>query len=162
MKTLPLLFAILAGLLLGGGSAAVAVVSIASSSTTAVAYSGTLYGQPEDVYLSGLVQISTVVVRDPDFGKPPKVVLSIDFGNVSGQGLKTGTRYVAGGNQVLTRPLVARDIVDVIFPIYARGTTGAAGARSAKASFALTYDTTTGAVTGVSASATADASPALQ
>ena len=146
----------IAGGLVGGESPASAVVSIASSSTTTVPYSGTVHGLPEDVYLSGLVQISTVVVRDPDFGKPPTVIVSIDFSNVTGQGLKTGTAYVAGGNQVLSRPLVNSDVVKVIFPFYPRGTNGTSGARSALASFTLTYDTTTGTSTGVSTTTIAD------
>jgi hypothetical protein len=138
-------------------------VSVAgAATTTTILYSGTVHGQPEDVYLSGLVQISTVVVRDPDFGKPPKVLVSIDFSNVTGQGLRTGTWYIAGGNQVLTRPLVNGDVVDVVFPFYPRGTTGTAGARSALASFTLNYDTATGATTGASASPTADTSLAAE
>ena len=152
------LLVMIAGGLVGGESPAVAVVSIASSNTTTVPYSGTVHGQPEDVYLSGLVQISTVVVRDPDFGKPPTVIVSIDFSNVTGQGLRTGMKYIAGGNQVLIRPLVNSDVVKVIFPFYPRGTNGTSGARSALASFTLTYDTTTGTSTGISASPTADAS----
>lgn len=152
---LSLLVAI-AGGLAGGGTAAVAAPSIASSSTTTVAYSGTVQGKPEDVYLSGPVQISTVVVTDPDFGKPPKVIVSIDFTNVTGQGLKTGTRYVAGGNQVLTRPFANPDVVKVVFPFYARGTNGTAGARSAFATFTLNYDTATLTSSGASASAIVD------
>ena len=148
------LLAVIAGSLAGGESPAVAVVSIASSNTMTVSYSGTVSGQPEDVYLSGLVQISTVVVRDPDFGTPPKVRVSIDFSNVTGQGLRTGTKYVAGGNQVLIRPLVRSDVVDVVFPFYPSGTTGTTRARSALASFTLTYDTTTGVARGASASTT--------
>ena len=169
MKRLrPLCFVVLSllvmvvGGLVGGESPAGAVVSIASSSTTTIAYSGTVHGLPEDVYLSGLVQISTVVVRDPDFGKPPKVIVTIDFSNVTGQGLRTGTKYVAGGNQVLTRPLVNPDVVDVVFPFYPRGTTGATGARSARASFTLNYDTITGTSTGAAASPIVDTSLAPQ
>ena len=147
---------VIVGGLVGGESPAVAVVSIASSSTTTVSYSGTVHGKPEDVYLSGLVQISTVVVRDPDFGTPPKVVMSIDFSSVTGEGRKTKTKYVVGGNQILIRPLVNPDVVDVILPFYPSGTSGGTGTRSALASFTLNYDITTGAVTEASASTTVD------
>ena len=157
LVALSLLVVIAAGLLAGERPAG-AVVSIASSNTTAVSYSGTVHGQPEDVYLSGLVQVSRVVMRDPDFGTPPLVVVSIDFSNVTGQGLRTGARYVAGGNQILTRPLVSTDVVNVIFPFYLRGSTGTVGARSAQASFTLTYDVATGTSTGASAGTTADPS----
>jgi hypothetical protein len=82
--------------------------------------------------------------------------VSIDFGNVTGQGLTTKTKYVAGGNQILIRPLVNPDVVDVIFPFYPSGTTGTTGARSALASFTLNYNTATGTSTGASASTTVD------
>jgi hypothetical protein len=163
LRSLCLLLVVSAGGILGGGGrAAVAVVSIASSSTTTVAYSGTVHGQPENVYLSGLVQISTVVVNDPDLGTPPRVMVTVDFSNVTGQGLSTKTKYVAGGNQVLVRPLVNGDVVNVVFPFYPSGTNGTVGARSALASFTLNYDTTTGTSTGVAASTTADTSLAPQ
>jgi hypothetical protein len=145
-----------------GASPAVAAPVIASSTTTTVAYSGTVHGQPEDVYLSGLVQISTVVVSDPDFGQPPRVIVSIDFSNVTGEGLRTRTKYVAGGNQVLTRNLVNPDVIQVIFPFYARGTNGTTGARSALATFTLNYDATTSTSTGASASTIVDTPLAVQ
>lgn len=146
------LLLVIGGGLVGAGGPVVAAPSIASSSTTTVSYSGTVTGKPEDVYLSGVVRISTVVVRDPDFGKPPKVLVSIDFSDVTGQGLETGTKYVAGGNQTLTRPFVNPDVVKVIFPFYPRGTNGTVGARSALASFTLSYDTTALKATGATAS----------
>lgn len=134
------LLVVVAGILVGGDYPAVAVVSIASSTTTTIPYSGTVHGQPENVFLSGLVQIRAVVVRDPDFGKPPVVVLSIDFSNVVGQGQRTGTTYVASGNQVLLRPLVKTDQVDVMFPFFPNTARGQLSARTALASFTLTYD----------------------
>src|SRR5215510_1510056 len=94
MQTRRLLFAVILALLVGiigglvgGSSPALAVVSIASSDTIQIPYGGVLRGTPENVLLSGFVQIDTVVVRDPDFGTPPIVLLSIDFSNVSGVGL---------------------------------------------------------------------------
>lgn len=135
----------------GGVSPAAAGTDVASTSTTTVAYSGTIQGKPEDVRLSGPVQISTVVVRDPVFGKPPTVIVSIDFSGVTGQGAKTKASYVAGGNQVLTRRLVNPDVIKVTFPVYARGTDGTSGARSALATFTLTYDVAALTSSGVSA-----------
>jgi hypothetical protein len=150
-----------AGILVGGDYPAVAVVSIASSTTTTVPYSGTVHGQPENVFLSGLVEIGAVVVRDPDFGKPPVVVLSIDFSNVVGQGQKTGTAYVASGNQVLLRPLVKTDKVEVIFPFFPSGAQGLLSARTALASFTLTYDTAAARPTAANASMTVDPDTSL-
>ena len=145
---------------MGGGS--LATVSAATPNTTTVAYSAIVHGQPEDVQLSGSVVISTVMVRDLDFGRPPKVIVSIDFSGVTGQGVGSKAKYVAGGNQVLTRPLVNPDVIRVVFPFYARGTNGTTGARSAEATFTLNYDLVTGSPTGASATTTADlALPAL-
>jgi hypothetical protein len=97
-------------------------------------------GDPENVLLLGSVQIDTVVVRDPDFGAPPIVLLSIDFSNVSGVGLKTKTKYVTSGGQDLVRPLVAKDVVDVTFAIFPDNDTGFTSARPALASLTLHYN----------------------
>lgn len=142
----------LAAGLVGGSSPAHAVVAIAYSGSSTIAYSGTVDGPPESVFLSGLVQIAFVVARDPDFGKRPSVLLDIDFGNVSGVGLRTGTRYVTSGGQHLIRPLVATDVVDVTFPFFPSGPGGSALARQALASFTITYDVATGRVTSVATS----------
>ena len=138
MKTRRPLFAVVLSLLVGiigglvgGSSPALAVVSIASSGTTTIPYGGTVTGAPEPVFLLGFVQFDMVVVRDPDFGTPPVVRLSIDFSHVAGVGLRTGTRYVTSGGQDLIRPLVATDVVDVTFAIMPSSATGTARALSA-------------------------------
>ncbi len=119
------------GGLVGGSSPADAVVSIASSGSTTTPYSGTVNGPPESVFLSGLAQITFVVVRDPDFGAPPSVLLTIDLSNVFGVGLSTGTSYVTSGGQRLIRPLVATDVVAITFPFFPSGPGGSARARPA-------------------------------
>jgi hypothetical protein len=147
MKTRRRLFAVALALLVGssgglvgGSSPALAVVSVASSGTTTIPYGGIVQGAPEPVFLVGFVQIEMVVVRDPDFGTPPVVRLSIDFSHVSGVGVKTGTKYVTSGGQELVRPLVATDVVDVTFAIFPSGATGFTRARPALASFTLKYN----------------------
>ena len=147
MKTRRPLFAVVLSLLVGiigglvgGSSPALAVVSIASSGTAPILYAGMVDGAPEKVFLVGVVQIGMVVVRDPDFDTPPSVRLSIDFSNVTGVGLKTGTKYVTSGGQELVRPLVATDVVDVTFAFFPRGATGFTRARQALASFTLNYN----------------------
>src|SRR5262245_14052445 len=147
MQTRRLLFAVILALLVGiigglvgGSSPALAVVSIASSGTIQIPYGGVLRGTPENVLLKGFVQIDTVVVRDPDFGTPPIVLLSIDFSNVSGVGLNTRTTYVTSGRQDLVRLLVAKDVVDVTFALLPDDGTGFTSARSALASFTLHYN----------------------
>jgi hypothetical protein len=114
------------------------------STSVVIPYSGTLDGAPESVYLSGLARLTSIVVRDPDFGRPPGVRLSVDLSDVSGVGVRTGMRYVAGGEEGLIRPLVASDLVEVTFPVVPDHLEGAALARQAVASFALAFDVTTG------------------
>ena len=140
------------GGLVGGSSPALAVVSIASSGTTTIPYAGTVRGAPEPVFLLGFVQIDMVVVNEPDFGTPPVVRLSIDFSNVSGVGVKTGTKYVTSGGQDLIRPLVATDVVDVTFAIHPSSAGGFTRARSALASFTLQYNVSTEAFASGTAS----------
>jgi len=149
----------IAGGLAGGSSPAHAIVSIASSGMNTILYAGTVNGPPESVFLAGLAQIRFVVVRDPDFGKPPAVRLDIDLSNVFGVGLTTGTRYVTSGRQNLIRPLVATDVVDITFPFFPSGPGGFALARQALASFTVTYDVSTGRVTSATASTAVNVAP---
>lgn len=148
---LSLLVGLAAAMASGGSSPALAVVSNSPLGTTAISYSGTVHGQPENVFLSGLIQVTRTVVRDPDFGTPPKVLYQIDFSNVTGQGMKTGAKYLTSGNQVLIRPLVATDVVDVTFDFFPSGGSILA-ARSALASFTFNYNVTAGTATGASTS----------
>ena len=137
---LALLVASIGGLV-GGSSPALAVVSIASTGTTTIAYGGIVRGDPEPVLLVGFVQFQMTVVNDPDFGTPPIVQLSIDFSHVAGVGTKTRTKYVTSGEQFLVRPLVAKDVVDVMFAISPGvGAAGFASARPVLASFTLNYN----------------------
>ena len=139
---LSLLVAMLGGLL-GGGTSALA------DSSVAIAISGTVDGSPESVYVSGLAQItSTFVKADLTFNHPPRVILSFDLHNVSGTGLSTGARYVGRSRDEVIRPLVASDVVEITFPLQPKGTNGSTAARAGLASFALTFDVNTGALTG--------------
>ena len=149
------LLVVIVGGQVGGSSPALAVVSNSPLGTTAVSYSGTVHGQPENVFLSGLVQITRTVVRDPDFGRPAAVLYEIDFSQVTGHGMKTGQTYVTSGNQVLIRPLVASDVVDVTFNFYPSGGSIMA-ARSALASFTFNYNVAAGTASGTSTSAAVD------
>ena len=111
--------------------------------------SGIVTGQPESVKFSGLAQVSSELVLDTSkFHVPPAVILTVDLSNVSGTGSSTGARYTAGGNGTsVYRPLVSNDTVEITFP-FSRGTTmSMSSARSGVASFALSFDMNTGAIT---------------
>jgi len=139
---LSLLVAMLVGVL-GAGTSALA------DSSAAIAISGTVDGLPESVYVSGLAQItSTLVKADAKFHHPRRVILSIDLHNVSGQGLSTGATYVTTAQDEVMRRLVASDVVEITFPLYSNEAGGLASARAGLASFRLTFDVRTGALTG--------------
>ena len=133
--------------MLGGLLAAKATARAASS--VAIPISGTVDGSPESVSVSGLARItSTLVKSDTKFHHPPRVILGFDLRHVSGRGLSTGTRYVTRGRDEMLRPLVASDVVEVTFPLQPNAAKGFMAARAGVASFTLTFDVDTGALTG--------------
>jgi len=133
----------LGGLLGAITAAARAVPSVA------IPFSGTVSGGPESVRVSGLVRItSTLVKTDARFNHPRRVILAFDLNNVSGTGLSTGTRYVARSRDEVMRPLVATDVVEIGFPLQPKVARGFTAARGGLASFRLSFDVNTGALTG--------------
>ena len=139
---LPLLVAMLIGVL-GTGTSALA------DSSTAISISGTVDGLPESVYVSGLAQITTTLVKAAaKIHHPRRVMLSIDLHNVSAQGLSTGATYVITAQDEVMRRLVASDLVEITFPLYSNAAGGLSTARAGLASFRLTFDVHTGALTG--------------
>ena len=137
-----LLVTILGGLL-GASTSALA------KSSVAIAIFGTVDGSPERVYVSGVAQItSTVMKAGPKFNHTRSVMLSIDLHNVSGQGLSTGATYVINSQDQVLRQLVASDLVEITFPLYPDAPGGLTSARAGLASFMLTFDVSTGALTG--------------
>src|SRR6058998_2995508 len=83
------LLVVMLGGLLGDARPAIA------DSSVAVAIFGTVDGAPEGVYVSGVAQITSKVMKTgAKFNHPRSVMLSIDLHSVSGQGLSTGATYV--------------------------------------------------------------------
>ena len=129
--------------------------STSTSSTTTttataaqVLIKGIVSGSPESVSLSGQAQLNARVVTDPDFGNPPRVVLSINLSDVTGVGQRTKTTYVTSDEQTLTRPLAATDTVQMTFPFYPSDGS-AISSRTGMASFNLTFDENSLTLTGV-------------
>ena len=128
--------------------------------------SGIVTGQPESVKFSGQAQVSSELVLDTSkFNLPPAVILIVDLSSVSGIGSSTGAKYVAGGNGTnVYRRLVSVDTVEITFP-FTRGTTmsvsstGLASVRSGVVTFALSFDTNTGAITSGTANIASPAFP---
>ena len=144
----PVVIAVL-GVLVWAGEPAVAAFSTAVSSAL-ISIRGTVSGTPESVAFSGQANIGTKMVTDPDFGKPPTVVLSIDLRNVTGVGSSSGKTYITWSQAVLERPLTAADTLQVAFPFFQSGGS-AAPARVGMASFNLSYNVSTGMLTGATA-----------
>lgn len=117
-------------------------------STTQVAATA---ASPETVSFSGSIRIISTVVLDPA-GGPPTAVVSIDARQVSGKGLTTGTIYSNSGQANLTRRFAASDLIKTTVAFYPSGPGGFLKARTALVTVNLTYNTTTRALTAVSAS----------
>ena len=120
-----------------------------ADSSVAVAVFGTVDGAPERVYVSGVAQITSRLMKTgAKFNHPRSVMLSIDLHEVSGQGLSTGATYVVTGQDEVLRQLVASDLVEITFALSPNGAEGLTSARAGLASFTLTFDVSTGALTG--------------
>jgi lipoprotein-anchoring transpeptidase ErfK/SrfK len=122
---------------------------------------GIVSAQPENVVFSGQAQVSSELVRDTSkFRKPPSVILIIDLSNVSGTGSSTGATYAAGGTGTsVFRKLVSTDTVEITFPFSRGTTTNMSLVHTAVASFALTFDLNTGAITKGTATVAAPSIP---
>jgi hypothetical protein len=118
--------------------------------TTLVDIGGTVSGGPESVVFSGTASLNSRLAPDPDFGKH-KVVLIIDLRSVSGVGSSTLSKYVISGPDIMHRRLGATDLVDITFPFLPEGSEDTGAARPGLASFTLSFDTNTGAVTAATA-----------
>jgi len=145
---LSFLVVILSGLLWWAGTPARAAFA---PTVALIPVSGTVSGQPESVSFSGQARVSSELVLDTTRSRPPHlpaVILIIDLAGVSGTGSSTGAKYTAGGDGTpVFRQLASADTVEITFP-FSRGTsTGMSSARTGVASFALSFDTNTGAIT---------------
>jgi len=113
--------------------------------------SGSVSGQPESVRFSGQARVSSELVLDTSTTRPPhppSVILIIDLSGVSGTGSSSEARYTVGGDGTpVFRQLAGTDTVEIPFP-FSRGTSmGMSSVRTGVASFALSFDTNTGAIT---------------
>ena len=122
------------------------VFGASTETTLTVPILGNVTGPTETVYLAGLVRITSNATTTSTVGAKP-VVLLIDFTKVSGLGLSTGATYVSNAQAAVIRPLAVRDEVEVAFPFFPSRTGGFLSARSAVATFSLSYNVTAGQLT---------------
>jgi len=126
-------------------------------STVEIPIAGTVFGLPESVFFSGKAQITVRPAEDEVSGSAPRMIVSIDLGDLTGKGLSTGKVYKTGGLINLTRRLVRGDVIQATVPFFVRGAAPAARGRTAVASFSFDYDITTGALTSARAALAAPA-----
>jgi hypothetical protein len=101
---------------------------------------GVVKGPAGDVSLSGEAQIGTNVTKEPEFGDPPSVVVSVRLKGVTGTD-SAGRKYEASGESQSVRPLVESDTIEVLFSVYPAGSdASSSGARPATAKFKLRLD----------------------
>jgi hypothetical protein len=174
MKTLRLsdtpivlsLFAVvLSGVLWWGGTPARAAFA---PTVALIPVSGIVSGQPESVRFSGQARVSSELVLDTSRTRPPhppSVILIIDLSGVSGTGSSSEARYAVGGDGTpVFRQLASADTVEITFP-FSRSTTmsvsstGMSSVRSGVVTFALSFDTNTGAITNGTATVAAPSFP---
>jgi hypothetical protein len=110
--------------------------NLATASTSGVSIKGIVTGQPE---------IGSRLVRDPDFGRPV-LLLTIDLSSVSGVGQSTKAKYVVPTQELVQRHLAPSHDVEITFPFMRSGSDGLS-ARTGVASFALSFNPSTGEVT---------------
>jgi len=145
---LSFLVAVLSGLLWWAGTPARAAFA---PTVALIPVSGTVSGQPESVRFSGQARVSSELVLDTSRTRPPhppSVILIIDLSGVSGTGSSSEARYAVGGDGTpVFRQLASTDTIQIPFP-FTRGTSmGTSSVRTGVASFALSFDTNTGAIT---------------
>src|SRR6266852_2910370 len=147
---------LLLGLFLGSGPASAQT----ATSTFSVNSSGTIgtppgvlaaagVGAPENINCTGPVKIATTAVTDPSL--PPGVVVRVDARGLTCVGATSKTAYLNTGFANITRLLVASDVVKMTFALYPNTAGGYMKARTGMVTVNLSYNTTTGALTGASA-----------
>ncbi len=130
-------------LLVGSGFAAAPVAQLNSITVPA---SGTVGGVPEGVAFSGNVLIRSHLVKDPDFGKPPTVQLSIDLIDLVGKGTRSGAKYVSMAEFVNSTEIDANEVIELTFPFQPESRKGHLVARAGNLALTLRFDARNGAV----------------
>ena len=149
---LPIAFSfLLAGLLF---AATPAHGQAASTSSFTIQVSGTASavktGLSETVQFSGPLIVTATVVNDPTLG--PAVAVWVDGRGVTGTGNKTKTAYANTCVANLTRPFGPTDTIQTTFAFYQNVPGGYMSAKTGLLTLNLTYNTTTQALTNVTAS----------
>jgi hypothetical protein len=107
-------------------------------------------GLPETVNFSGSLIIIATVVTDPALG--PTVAVFVDGRGVTGTGKQTKTLYANTCVANLTRPFGPTDAIQTTFAFFQNAPGGYLSSKTGLLTLNLTYNTTTMALTNVTAS----------
>ncbi len=107
-------------------------------------------GLGEAVTFSGPLVMTANVITDPIL--PPSVVVTIDGRGVKGIGNKTGTVYLNECEANLNRLFAATDVIQTTFAFFEDAPGSYLTSKTGVLTLNLTYDTTTMALTKVTAS----------
>jgi hypothetical protein len=125
--------------------------AVVAWNSKAVSISGIVDGRPESVTFAGTAQIESRLAVDPENSRRSKILLQIDLSGVTGVGSSTLAAYVVRAQKVVTRSLAASDVINVTFPFHPGSARATTSSRTGLATFALSFDTATGAVTAARA-----------
>ena len=135
-------------------AAAPAYAQAVSTSSFTLQISGTASavktGLSETVQFSGPLIVTATVVNDPTLG--PTVAIWVDGRGVAGSGTKTKTAYANTCVANLTRPFGPTDVIQTTFAFFQNVPGGFMNAKTGLLTLNLTYNTTTQALTNVTAS----------
>jgi hypothetical protein len=149
---LPIVLSVVLGGLLLATAPAYAQTSAVSSFTIQVSgtASAVKTGLSETVAFSGPLVVTANVVTDPALG--PTVSVFVDGRGVTGSGNKTKTAYANTLVANLTRPFGPTDTIQTTFAFFQDTAGGYLAAKTGLLTLNLSYDTTTMALTNVTAS----------
>ncbi|MGH8739921.1 MAG: hypothetical protein ACREUN_03365 [Burkholderiales bacterium] len=125
-----------------------AAVAAVEWRSTAVSIAGTVDGRPESVLFAGKAQILSRLALDPEDSRRAKILLQIDLSGITGVGSSTRTSYVVQAQEIVTRRLAPSDVIELTFAFHASNVRAVGSSRTGVATFALSFDIATGAVTG--------------
>jgi hypothetical protein len=110
---------------------------------------GVVTGTPESVAFAGQAKVTSRLAKDPDFNRP-RLILSIDLSGVAGVGSLSGAKYAIAGPELVQRRLAETHAIEITFPFKSSASARELTARTGAATFALDFDTATGALTRAS------------
>ena len=138
-----------------GLAPAVVAVPVLVPSSMIVPVGGTVFGLPESVLFTGTAQIDVSPAEADAPGSVRRVVIQIDLGQLTGQGVSTGASYTAGGMFTIARVLRPNDTIQATIPFQVRGSGPTDSARTGVLQLNLNFNMSNGVLNTATASVAA-------